>query len=369
MCVILIVIMCALNMLQNSSNLGGLWQSSDDAIPEVEVGVPIIQKQQDDNVFVAKRRIPTEQFPPRGSRLSNHLDNSVYRDHAFHPYGKEFQNAKLDPSDPIFQRIGWDVDPIAVESHKLLFFTVPKNGCTEWKRLFRRMMNFSDWATVDPHNPATNGLRYLGHYNATQQIEFMSSPDWTRAIFVRDPLQRLLSAFLDKAHRKQPYIQQHCCNMANVRSRNMQNKIFRDQCLALSRLSRDDTAPDFQTFPFANFVNGFLFQCDDPHWRPQAKRMLSRNWEKINFVGHFETLEQDARRLLEHLQAWDDYGSTGWGKNGNFGFFERNDAAHLTSAGTQQEELYTPEILKTVHRYLQPDFDHKLFNFSRPLQV
>ena len=85
---------------------------------------------------------------------------------------------EIDWSDGIFQRGGWDKDPIVIESHKLLFFTVPKNACTTFKTLFRRMMGYQDWLVKSPHDPAKNGLRYLGHYSRDQQQKMMTSPEW-----------------------------------------------------------------------------------------------------------------------------------------------------------------------------------------------
>jgi hypothetical protein len=43
----------------------------------------------------------------------------------------------------------WDAAPIVIEKYKLIFFTLPKCGCTVWKQLFRRMMGYSDWSTQD----------------------------------------------------------------------------------------------------------------------------------------------------------------------------------------------------------------------------
>jgi len=97
----------------------------------------------------------------------------------------------------------WDGSPVVIEQHKLVFFTVAKVGCTSFKMLFRRIMGKSDWMVEEyvnmvPWNPFTNGLEYLYDYNRTRASEIMTSPDWTRAIFVREPKRRFLSAWLDK---------------------------------------------------------------------------------------------------------------------------------------------------------------------------
>jgi hypothetical protein len=195
----------------------------------------------------------------------------------------------------------------------------------------------------------------------------MTSPNWTRAIFVRDPMERLLSGFLDKAYGSERYISRHCCWDRNVTSPlYLNNSAYLKQCQILQRLEPNGPLPTPQDFPFQTFVEAFMEQCKDPHWLPQSNRIKPRNWKYINFVGHFESLEEDARSLLEKIGAWQEYGATGWGVHGNLSFFQKNFAHHSTSAKSRQEDFYTPQILEPVLQYLQPDYDHALLNFSRP---
>jgi hypothetical protein len=57
---------------------------------------------------------------------------------------------KVNESDSIYTK-GWDLAPIVISSHRLVFFTIPKVGCSIWKRLFMRMMYRKDWMTFkDP---------------------------------------------------------------------------------------------------------------------------------------------------------------------------------------------------------------------------
>ena len=112
--------------------------------------------------------------------------------------GKIIQENEIDWSDSRFALGGYD-KPIVIESHKLVFFPVPKNACTVFKKLFRRMMGYRDWLEKNPHAPSDiDGLKHLGHFSRDEQLAMMTSPDWTRAVFVRDPLERILSAYLDK---------------------------------------------------------------------------------------------------------------------------------------------------------------------------
>ena len=64
-------------------------------------------------------------------------------------------------TDFIYSRYGWNSAPVVIHSHKLLFFTVQKVGCTVWKQFMRRIMKYKNWRTKDPANPKTNGLTYL----------------------------------------------------------------------------------------------------------------------------------------------------------------------------------------------------------------
>lgn len=100
--------------------------------------------------------------------------------------------------------LDWDKSPVVIEEMKLLFFTLPKVACTSFKMLFRRIMGETNWKSQDyslylPHNPDQNNLTYLYDYNATFAKNIFLDPTWTKAIFVREPKKRFLSAFLDKA--------------------------------------------------------------------------------------------------------------------------------------------------------------------------
>jgi Sulfotransferase family len=112
----------------------------------------------------------------------------------------------VDEGDFIYKRnlSLFDAAPIILPEYKLVFFSIPKVACTTFKFLFRRIMGIKDWDNQDyslilPHNPLYNNLKYLWDYNVEEANEIMTSPEWTRAIFVREPKLRFLSAFLDKA--------------------------------------------------------------------------------------------------------------------------------------------------------------------------
>lgn len=90
------------------------------------------------------------------------------------------------------------------EEHRFLFCGIPKVGLTEWLHLFLRVTGDSAWNTTRPWD-------YV-HYTAKRQAfsmkklqisaqrwdEIMRDPGFVKAVFLRDPAERILSAFMDK---------------------------------------------------------------------------------------------------------------------------------------------------------------------------
>lgn len=265
-------------------------------------------------------------------------------------------------------RIGtWDGAPIVIPQYKLLFFTTPKVGCTVFKQLFRRMAGYKDWRSVGgavTHNPNMNGLKYLYHFSRKDAIYMLTSKEWTRAIFVRNPKDRILSAYLDKAAVRNtntttvniinkrgnpnamtsatvaaPYVVIHCCPKSFL-------------CGRIAQRS------------FADFLQ-VAHSCSDPHWASQSQRMEGRYWPYIDFIGHIENAAEDAKTLLTRIGAWDMYGASGWGTTGTEPIFASTGTIrHGTGATNQMENYYTPETEAMVEDMYADDFQNPLFGFG-----
>jgi hypothetical protein len=286
--------------------------------------------------------------------------------------------------DPLMISNKWDVSPIVIEEYKLLFFSVPKIAATTFKHLFRRMMGHANWNEttqngVLPHAPAANGLTYLWHYNITTAEHFMTSPEWTRAIFVRDPQARLVSAYKDKVLTQNGwYMRQKYCGITQEMPhgttkspkcpRSLRNPLQSPECQNLAPFEKIITK---DVLPLDRFMKDFLIKCpDDPHWKPQAKRLAPVVWKQLNFVGRFEHLYDDARRLLEQIGAWDKYGSNGWEGGA---IFKTNTAGHRTSFSTNSSsssnsssQLFMPKSLELFYDQYRMDYEHSVMNFAKP---
>jgi len=256
-------------------------------------------------------------------------------------------NTLVEYGDSIYLQGDWDGAPIVLEEFKLVFFTSAKVGCTVWKQLFRRMMGHRDWDIEElekllPWNPEINGLKYLYDFDRELASKMMTSPEWTRAIFVRDPKERFLSAYLDKAVSHKTYLREKCCD-------------YSGNCVNSAKASPE------------GFLNVARF-CDDAHWRPQSRRMQDKYWSYVNFVGHMENVAEDSKQLLRKIGAWDAYGKTGWGKDGKETVFQAKAGGagrhHATDARNKLRSYLTPELEQRIEEFYADDFLHPILNLT-----
>lgn len=315
-------------------------------------------------IFRKKRSLPlTEQAP-----------NSYLKPNVLEHLMSQMTNHSL-----VYWPGPWDGAGIVVEEFKLVFFTQGKVACTVFKQLFRRMMHLEDWMVHKephiPHNPARNGLTYLYHYKAMDALTILTSPDWTRAMFVRDPKERTLSAYLDKAAKKGgSYVRKHCCPGDQE-----EDEVDGAPCFERARHS------------FLGFLQVIQEQCCcDPHWGPQSTRIDPPAFRPyLSFVGRFDRIHEDTRRLLDHLERrrvetktdvgsnklhhapslWDQFGANGWGPFGNESIFSGGtQAKHQTSAVTKLRQYYNATVERFVEDLYQDDYQDDLLNFT-PLTI
>lgn len=256
----------------------------------------------------------------------------------------------------------WDRSPIVLEEYRLIFFSIPKVACTTWKQLFRRIMGAPDWQIQDPskylpHNPKFNNLKYLHQYkNLTQVQNMFLDPNWTKAIFVRDPKQRFLSAYLDKAvSNNGQFLRDKCCS---------ETPKDRPKCMSIPKCHQCLINGRSNMSSFLNLIHS----CKDDHWELQSARMDAKYWKYINFVGTMDKMSEDGIRLMERIGAWEAYGKDGWGPHGNESMFattSKNKQTHTTNAKSKMQTYYYPELEQKVEEFYKDDYDHSLFGFVK----
>jgi hypothetical protein len=235
-----------------------------------------------------------------------------------------------------------------VPKYKLVFHAMPKVACTEWKTLFRRMMGHKDLPIKGNIHFADENYTF-SNLSKEEQDEILNDPTWTKAVFFREPKERILSAFLNKFVHAD-YFARKCCK-----------GVTKEKCLQM--VNND-----------ANFMY-FLrkgLTCKDPHWLPQTEVLYPPMLPHVNYIGYFHTLAQDSERLLKQLinvdtnhTAWEEYGMRGWGENGDSAFMQQDTAGHATDAHDLMRQYYDLQTEKFVEEHCAVDWNSELTDFVK----
>jgi hypothetical protein len=173
---------------------------------------------------------------------------------------------------------------------------IPKVGVTEWLKFFRFTYGAGDYLSI-PHWKVEREEFIVRSLPLEIAQDLWNDPTWTRAVFLRDPAERLLSAYLDKVV-KNAYTQ----------------RIFKIGALTDPK----ETRPILSFGEFVDLLVGNntrcviptgLHTCSDPHWKPQYLTCgLDVTLPLVDFVGNFNHLAEHTKMLLERVDMWESYG-------------------------------------------------------------
>uniref|UniRef100_A0A8D0BZR3 Carbohydrate sulfotransferase n=1 Tax=Salvator merianae TaxID=96440 RepID=A0A8D0BZR3_SALMN len=177
------------------------------------------------------------------------------------------------------------------DKYKLLYCEVPKAGCSNWKRVLMVLGGLAKSTANITHNAVHYGkhLQKLDSYD-TKGI-YLRLKTYTKVIFVRDPMERLVSAFRDKFEHPNSYY----------------HPVFGKAIIKKYRLNADSKA--LKTGSGVTFKEFIQYLLDshrpvgmDTHWE-QISRLCYPCAINYDFIGKFETLEEDANHFLKLLGA------------------------------------------------------------------
>eukprot|EP00977_Amphora_coffeiformis_P018225 scaffold6318_cov155-Amphora_coffeaeformis.AAC.1 len=94
--------------------------------------------------------------------------------------------------------------------------------------------------------------------------------------------------------------------------------------------------------------------------------MERKYWPHVTSILHLNDAAGDARRLLEQVGAWDEFGASGWGSDGKASIFGTSvTTRHMTNASELVGFYYdTPALVKQVEFLFAKDYKHKLLGFK-----
>lgn len=214
------------------------------------------------------------------------------------------------------------------------FCTIEKNAGSKWNAIFRK---------IETGNLSYNEPEYhITHesFSPKKAARVFQDPSSIRAVFVRDPLERFLSSFLDTC------FGHDCKNSLCIVQRNEsmlgQPITFKSAVLALKHA---DVAHI------------------DEHWKLQAKSCeLDQRIDEFNVIGVMkgDTFSQDATCLLDRarLSLFNTRGS----KEGSRSFFNLDHFRDDNVAFLKK--FYTPEAARAVYNKFK--LDYETFGIAEP---
>ncbi|XP_045151996.1 carbohydrate sulfotransferase 9 isoform X2 [Echinops telfairi] len=232
------------------------------------------------------------------------------------------------------------------DKHRILYCEVPKAGCSNWKRVLMVLNGLAPSA----HNISHDAVHYGKHLKKLDSFDLKGIHTrlntYTKAVFVRDPMERLVSAFRDKFEHPNSYYHP-VFGKAII-------KKYRPNACAEALHSGSGVK-------FKEFVH-YLLDSHRPvgmdiHWEKVSK-LCYPCWINYDFVGKFETLEEDANYFLQLIGA---------PKELKFPKFkDRHSSDERTSAQVVSQYL---KNLTGTERQLIYDFyylDYLMFNYTMP---
>ena len=263
---------------------------------------------------------------------------------------KNASQSSLELPRPIF--VSGENHFFFIPEAKLMFCGIPKVGISEWLKFLRFTRGARDFLSL-PHNKHDRIEFLVSSLSIEKAQELLNDPSWTRAVFFRDPAERLLSTYFDKI----------------IGEEYMRTKFNRD------------------TMTFAEFIdlissNETRHMRFDPHWRPQTMICgLDYLLPHFDFVGSLDHVAEHTKLLLDRVGIWETYGAKyddgkdlktrhasqcavtlevdGKHRNAT-GFNQRGpstaDHDHSTGSKNLLDEYYTPELLAKVRKLYYLDY-------------
>ncbi|KAK1163405.1 carbohydrate sulfotransferase 8-like isoform X1 [Acipenser oxyrinchus oxyrinchus] len=234
------------------------------------------------------------------------------------------------------------------DKHKLLYCEVPKTGCSNWKRVLMVLEGFASSVKDIQHNTVHNGnhLRRLDSFDKQGIHERLNA--YTKVLFVREPFERLVSAFRDKFEHPNSYY----------------HPVFGKPIISKYRVNASRAA--LRTGSDVTFKEFLQYLLDvhkpvgmDIHW-DHVNRLCSPCLIDYDFIGKSESMREDANFLLHLTDA---------PKNLTFPTFkDRHSYEERTTTKITQQ--YFAQIAPS-DRQRAYDFyymDYLMFNYSKPFK-
>lgn len=253
------------------------------------------------------------------------------------------QHCKLDPDRRDNNNKYLDY-LIVNEKYKTVFCYIPKISCSQWKTIFITLtgkVNSSKLNFGNVHTTYQRTMNFLSNYPQKQRQRILQ--EYKKYMVVRNPLERLLSAYRNK-----------------LAGKGIRDISFREAGKLIVKRYRDNATEESLKYgDDVTFLEFVRFLTDD-----RTKR-FNDHWERYttlcrpchvnyDFVGKYETINRDADYILKDM-----------GVPPNIRFPSRSEKYSTIETVKTFDKHYSqipPEYIQKLYTVYQKDFD--LFGYS-----
>ena len=220
---------------------------------------------------------------------------------------------------------------IVIEKLKFVFCFIPKVSCTTWKRVLYSAEN--QGKQREKHFHSNRLFSWLKDYSVIERKEILKG--YYKAMFVREPFERLVSAFRDKVNR--------LWFKRFVIPNKTTDELKKEAAVPFSTFIKSVLSSNASSLPERGYI-------EDQHWR--SYEQICPCEVDYDFIGHFENLAEEAPQLLKIIGV-DDYVT----------FPEYHSSKTKSHALHYYSQLTKDEIFQLGRLF---ELDFKLFGYDFP---
>ncbi|XP_068726248.1 carbohydrate sulfotransferase 11-like isoform X2 [Montipora capricornis] len=218
------------------------------------------------------------------------------------------------------------------EKYKVLYCHIPKVACTQWNKVF---LALRERPNVDLGIHNRGNYKWLNKGYSDEEIKWRLQT-YFKFVFVREPFERLLSAYQDKfvetpdIYFMKKYATKIIENFKHYTDRNSDNELT------------------FKKFIY--YITSIGFN-NDRHWATYESLCLPCHIQ-YDFIGHFNDMQEEARYLLRR---------TGMDKEVTFSpFLSHNTSSKMLANFATIPKAKILQLAKLFEK------DYQMFNYPFP---